>query len=368
MRAMAILAKELRDSVRDRKTVLSGLMFGLMGPVAIFYIVAVMASFQHTDVTARVSFCRPVEAPSLVAHLVDAGIEIVGDAPVCLDIPGDFESRLARGETARVGVLADLTHPDPAVAALEGELRVFSGESAAQRLLARGLAPSVVSVLQVDLQSTNPVSRGARAFGAVVVIFLVLTPFVVGAGMAADLTAGERERRSLEPLLATPAQPADIVLGKFLAVSVFNLVGTALCIAFGLAILDHSALPELGVRLDARILTILRVVAWLAPLNLFVAAAEIVVGFYSKNFKDAQNMLMMLMLVPMGIGYASISLGRAGPWPVLWETAALAGPLFGSTAPVASFLVTTGVELALAGALLLLAVRRLKSPLVFRRA
>ena len=369
MRALAILTKELKDSLRDRKTVVSGLMFGLMGPIAVFYIIVIIAGAQRMDATAPVALCQLAEAPSLLAHLADAGIEIVENAEICLEIPQDFEARLANGEAARVGVRGDLTRPGPAVAALEREIRSFSGERAAQRLIARGVAPSVMTAVTVDAQNTNPVSGLANTFGAIVVIFFVMAPFVVAGGMAADVTAGERERRSLEFLLATPARAAEIVLGKFLAVSVFNLAGTALCVVIGLLILDRSALPALGVRLDASPLTILQVVTWLAPLSLLVAAIEVAVGFWSKSFKDAQNALMMLMLVPMGIGYASLSLsGPIGPWPVLWETRALAGPLFGSTAPAAAFVVAASLELGLAAALLMLAAQRLKNPRILGRS
>ena len=369
MRTIAISVKELRDSLRDHKTIVSGLMFGLMGPIAVFYILAITAALQRTDAIAPVALCRSAEAPSLVAHLEDAGIAIVADAEICLDIPADFEARLADGEAVRVGVLGDLTRPGPTVAALEREIRAFSAERVMQRLIARGVAPSAVTAVTVDAQNTIPVSRVAATFGAIVVIFFVLTPFIVAAGMAADVTAGERERRSLEFLLATPARAAEIVLGKFLAVSAFNFAGTTLCVVIGLLILDRSALPELGVRLDAEPFTLLLVVAWLAPLCLLVAAIQIAVGFWSKGFKDAQNTLMMLMLVPMGIGYASLGLsGPVGPWPVLWETGALAGPLFGSTAPVAPFAVAAAVELGLAAVLLMLAAQRLKSPRILGRA
>jgi sodium transport system permease protein len=369
MRAFAVLVKELRDSFRDHKTIASGLMFGLMGPIAVFYIIAITASLQRAEATAPVALCRLADAPALLAHLARAGIKIVEHADICLDIAEGFEARLANGEAARVGVLADLTRPSPTVATLEREIRVFSGERAAQRLIARGVAPSVITAVTVDAQNTNPVSRVASTFGAVVIIFFVLTPFIVAAGMAADVTAGERERRSLEFLLATPARASEIVLGKFLAVSVFNLAGTALCTVVGLLILDRSALPALGVRLDAGLLTTLQVIAWLAPLSLLVAAIEVTVGFWSKGFKDAQNTLMMLTLVPMGIGYASLGLsGPVGPWPVLWETGALAGPLFGSITPVAPFLVVALVELGLAAALLMLSAQRLQSPSILERA
>lgn len=369
MKAIAILAKELRDSLRDRKTIVSGLMFGLMGPVVLFYMIFIVSAVQRADTIAPVALCRFVEAPSLLDHLAGAGIEIVEDAEICLDIPEDFEARLANAEAARVGVRADLTRPGPTVAALEREIRAFANQRAAQRLIARGVAPSMITAVTVDAQNTNPVSRTANTFGAIVVIFFVLTPFIVAGGMAADLTAGERERRSLEFLLSTPVRAVEIVLGKFLAVSAFNLAGTALCVVIGLLILDRSALPALGVRLDAGPLTMLQLVVWLAPLSLLVAAIQIAVGFWSKSFKDAQNSLMMLMLVPMGVGYASLGVsGAVGPWPVLWETRALAGPLFGSTAAVAPFVVTASIELALAASLLWLSARRLQGPLILGRA
>jgi sodium transport system permease protein len=369
MKAIAISVKELRDSLRDRKTVASGLLYGLVGPIAVFYIIAITAAQQDTQGAAPVALCRPADAPSLLAHLARAGIELVEHAEICLDIPAELETRLANGQAARVGLLADLTRPSPTVTAVEREIRAFSGERAAQRLIARGMAPSVMTPVSVDVQSTNPVSRVANTFGAVVVIFLVLTPFIVAAGMAADVTAGERERHSLEFLLATPTRASEIVLGKFLAVMFFNLAGTALCVVIGLSILDRSALPALGVRLDAGPATLLQVVAWLAPLSVLVAAIEVTVGFWSKGFKDAQNTLMMLTLVPMGIGYASLGLaGPVGPWPVLWETSALARPLFNSTAPVAPFVLVAAIELGLAALLLTLAARRLKASHVLARA
>lgn len=362
MRSIAILRKELIDSLRDRKAIATGMMFGLMGPVVIFYIVSIMAVSLRADTDVSVALCHPANAPMLVEHLAGAGIRIARDAKACLDIPDRFEERIAQGEPVRVGILADLAHTDPAVTAVEREIHTFANTLGAERLIARGVAPTVTSPVTVDMQSTNPVSRLAQTFGAMVVIFFVVTPFMVGAGLAADLTAGERERRTLESLMATPARAFEIVFGKFLAVSAFNIAGTSLCIALGTFILAYSALPELGVGLNTGAVTILHVIAWLLPLSFFVSAIELAVGFWSKSFKDAQNVLMMLIFVPIAIGYASLNhKGATSPWPILWEVSAIGQPLFGSTTPVAPFIVVVAIELALTAMLLLVTTRRLKN-------
>src|SRR3546814_12121159 len=58
---------------------------------------------------------------------------------------------------------------------------------------------------------------------AILPYFLILSAFIGGAYLVIDTTAGERERQSLEPLLATPASRGAIVSGKLVAASLGGL-------------------------------------------------------------------------------------------------------------------------------------------------
>ena len=88
-------------------------------------------------------------------------------------------------------------------AALDG----YGEQVGALRLLARGINPSVAAPLRVA--HTRPVARPKRKRGMVLAFLpylLILSAFLGGAYLIIDATAGERERQSLEPLLATPAR------------------------------------------------------------------------------------------------------------------------------------------------------------------
>jgi sodium transport system permease protein len=241
---------------------------------------------------------------------------------------------------------------------------------AQQRALARGLATAVILPLTVDVQSTNAVSRQANVIARLLIVFFLVTPFFVGVAAAADSTAGERERRSLEPLLAYPLRRSSLVLGKWLSVATLGAAGTAFCVVAGLVLMRRSALPEIGVRLETDLTTALTVTALLLPLTLLVAAVQLAIGLLATSFKDAQSYLTLFAFVPAVAGFVLTGerLAAASAWPVGFELAALAGPLLGSTAALPSFAFVALVELAAAALVLWLATRHLSSERILAHA
>ena len=82
----------------------------------------------------------------------------------------------------------------------------------------------MVSAIAVELDDVaTPESEGAMLLG-IVPMFLMMSVFLGGLYVAVDVTAGERERGSLEPLMSTPLAAAEIVLGKLGAVMFFSFV------------------------------------------------------------------------------------------------------------------------------------------------
>ena len=222
----------------------------------------------------------------------------------------------------------------------------------------------------MDRWNLNPVSARAEVIARLLIIFFIMTPFFVSVAAAADSTAGERERRSLEPLLAFPVGAGQIVLGKWLAAATLGVLGTAICVFGGLALMQRSALPELGLRLETGFGAGLAALAMLVPLCLLVAAVQIGVGLLAKNFKDAQSYLMLLGFVPAVAGFvlSGERLAAASVWPLAWELNALGAPLLGAPAGATPFAWIAAVEL-LAGALVLwLAALRLRSERILVQA
>ena len=369
MRTASIFLKELTDILRDRRSLFSALAYVLFGPLAVVFAVNMLAAQTRETALSPIAVCEG-QAPMLVAHLTAAGLALEPGAKICLSVPEDFAERIAEGRPARVQIRADLATAGATVRKLEDELRRFGAVLGRQRLMARGLAPSLASPISVDTQSTNAISRQADVVARILIIFFVAAPFFVSLAAAADMTAGERERRSLEPLLAHPVGGFAIVFGKWLAAAALGLFGTAACVIGGLALLEYSALPELGIRVETGLEAGLRVVLMLTPLTLLVTAAQLAVGLWSKNFKDAQSYLTLMSFAPVVAGFVVTGerLAQAGLWPLAWELNALAVPLMRSTTPAAPFAELAALELGATFILLVLCAYRLRSERILSQA
>lgn len=369
MKVLAVYRKESLETLRDRRSLIAALAYSLLGPLAVMFTVNVLATAARPAALEPVAVCSG-SAPELVAQLTAGGLTLVPEARICMHVPDDYAKRIGEGGTATVRVVADLVAHGATVDKLRTELQRYSRQLSQQRALARGLATAVLAPIAVDVQSTNSVSRQADVVARLLIVFFLVTPFVVGVAAAADSTAGERERRSLEPLLAYPVERWSFVLGKWLSVATLSAAGTAFCVVAGLALMQRSALPELGVRLETGAAAAVTVTALLLPLTLLVAAVQVAIGFIATSFKDAQSYLTLLAFLPAAAGFvlSGQRLAAASGWPIGFELNALAVPLLGSTASVPPFAPVVAIELALTALVLWLATAHLSGERILARA
>ena len=108
------------------------------------------------------------------------------------------------------------------------------------------MGPAVV--LLVSLSDRAPGQNGARVFVGMLSIFALVSAFAGAIDVAMDSTAGERERRSLIPLLLDPVTRSEIILGKWIAVTAFALAAVALNSAALVAVLAWAAPAMLAAR------------------------------------------------------------------------------------------------------------------------
>jgi sodium transport system permease protein len=96
-------------------------------------------------------------------------------------------------------------------------LAAYGANIASARLLAHGVSPATLAPVQVQRYDTGTnASRSATVIGGILGA-LFIPAFMCGMSAAVDSTAGERERRSLEVLMAQPARAWELVVGKWLA-------------------------------------------------------------------------------------------------------------------------------------------------------
>ena len=159
------------------------------------------------------------------------------------------------------------------------------------------LGPGVVLLVSLSGrtrgQESEPVLLGMLS------VFALVSSFAGAIDIAMDSTAGERERRSLCPLLLNPISRRDVIIGKWLAVTVFalaavafNSLGSAVVLAWAAPALLASRAPQL----------LLWITLGLVPLALLGAALSLLVAVLCRSSKEAHTALRFLVFVPMLVG------------------------------------------------------------------
>jgi len=309
-----IVLKELLEFVRDRRTLMLALVLGPLLTPAIMLGILTLA-----ETRAKSQIEKPLEvpmvgverAPNLVAWLAGQGIhrkQFQGDLDtairtqvedVYLRIGDDFAKDWHEGAPALVEIVHDSTRQDSEIPVrrIENALTVYGQQVGALRLLARGMNPGVAAPLAVahkDL-STPEARRGMVM--AFLPYLLILSAFIGGAYLIIDTTAGERERQSLEPLLATPAQRGAVVTGKIAAacaVGATSLLLTLIAFKVGAAFS-----PGIGRNMDVSMPAIGKMLLILLPMLFIGTSLLTFIAAGAKSVKEAQSYMSVLMLLPM---------------------------------------------------------------------
>ncbi len=175
---------------------------------------------------------------------------------------------------------------------------------AANQLRARGVDPRVATPIKFQ---NDPLSTTGSVLGLVLPLVLVLMTITGAIYPAIDLTAGERERGTLESLMVCPIPNIDIIVGKFLVVTTIAIVGAALNLASVTVTLYASGLDQAlsesggaGSGIPLHVLPI--ILLSLIPFAVFISALMIAVCSCGKSFKEAQNYVTPLIIAVVAAG------------------------------------------------------------------
>ena len=310
---LTVFRKELLDGFRDRRALLSALAFPLMSPVLVAFMFTAIAQDHAEPPVLELPVHGAQHAPGLVGFLTSAGAEVVdppddpqaavsaGDVPVVIMIDEGFSDRFRQGRPAHVELIADTSRNAHRTVVTRAErlLEAWSSQVAMQRLVLRGVDPTLLSPLDLQKVDTATPQQRAANLLEMLVMMAVMAAFLGSMYLAMDSTAGERERRSLEPLLSLPVPRSALVAGKFGAAVVFGVLGVALATTTIVVAMNHTPLELLGVRVVLTLETGLALFAVLLPLVPVAAALQLLVASGATSFKEAQTWLSMALFVPM---------------------------------------------------------------------
>lgn len=175
---------------------------------------------------------------------------------------------------------------------LELALNAYNQQITVQRLTERDVDLAVLAPVNLDAQDlASPAQRAGAAAAFFLPILVAITAVQGGMFIAIDVTAGEKERGTLESLLVTPSSDAEIFVGKLAAVFSVTAVPIALTL-FGFwaasSLLPESMTDGAGA---LPVAVILQAILVSLPLALFANVILMIISIRTKTFKDAQSAL-----------------------------------------------------------------------------
>ena len=313
-----VLRKELREALRDRRALGVLLMIVVIYPlmlwVALHKIIDIAVKGEHENVSLVVIGAPQV--PTLVSLLEQKNIKIAArddmnetditdmlrkrEVVAVIKVGAKFTDNYNSMRPARIELWFDsATDQQSKLRRVEAVLHNYNANIASARLLAHGVSPAALTPIQLQSYDTaTNASRSVQFLGALLGIFFAAS-FFFCLNTAMDTTAGERERRSLEVLLAQPVRSFELIMGKWLATATLAIVGLMLELTVAHLILKFMPLEEIGMSWRMGWPMLAGMMACAIPLCLFAAAFEIALAMNARTFKEAQTMMSFAVLLPM---------------------------------------------------------------------
>jgi sodium transport system permease protein len=315
---LVVFLKELRETLRDKRTLGLLLLFTVMYPALIGYVVqqTINRATKSEREDLRIAVIGAGQAPTLMAQLKQRNIKVEDPGkldeagitdllqarkyPVVLRLTDKFTDNYAAMRPARVELWYDSADEKGARRRdVEDVLEAYGANVASARLLAHGVSPATLAPIQVQRFDTGTnASRSAGLIGSLLGVLFVPV-FICGMSAAIDSTAGERERRSLEVLMAQPAHAWELVTGKWLTSASLALAGVMFEMLLAHAILSWLPLEEIGMSWSLTLADLALVVFVTVPLCLFAAGLQVALAMNARSFKEAQSTLSFVMLLPL---------------------------------------------------------------------
>jgi sodium transport system permease protein len=325
-----VYRKELTEALRDRRTLISTIVVPLLlFPVMSvgFASVASLLVGKAKEESPKVMILGGSDSPAVVAELkklekidmvpADANWkeEIINkEVRAVVDIPVGFESDLAeqKEETVKIYIYSGELKSSLAADKIEKDLKEYRDTVVKARLAAKNLPVTVLTPFQVKQQNVAPPEKvGGAAIGGLIGYMVILLCMTGAMYPAMDLTAGEKERGTMETILSSPISRTDLVLGKFSLVLSASLATAALSVlSMGVSFwaAQHFHALDFGDTSDPNAMQIkigvgaaLSMFLMALPIAVLFSAALFTIALFAKTYKEAQSYLTpmtFLIIIP----------------------------------------------------------------------
>ena len=336
---LTVYLKELKDSLRDRRAIISIVVIPTLVMPALFFGVGKIAAgvvSKAKQETPAIAIIGGEDSPGIVSSLKESRkwrtVETAADwkqqisdkkIRAAVQLPPDFEKNLKAGDLNPVIIYhyEGELKSGLAVGELERYFRDLRERTVKDRLAQRSLPETLIRPFEVKRENVAPPEKvGGNMLGGIVPYVIILLCFTGAMYPAIDLTAGEKERGTMETLLCSPASRLDLVLGKFLVVLTGSLsammlsllsMGISATVA-GMIFMNKGGGAKIAAAAQQAVamptidpLGLVGVVAMVLPVAILFSAVLFTVALFAKSHKEAQSYaspLIVFVIMPAVVG------------------------------------------------------------------
>jgi len=288
---LIVFKKELTEILRDRRTLIAIGLAALATPLVLYVISSVSTKTASQTYTIGYSGDIP-QGLDILFNATGMKLERVADPAAAakqqVDIGLAFSS-------SGIDEYYDPTRQSAQVADVRVQtvLSKYDAAKVSAALQQKGIDPAVLNPLPLNLHPlSSPIQAASNSFLSFFLPYILITMSLTGGLSAAlDSSAGERERKTLESLLLTPAPRSQVLIGKILAVSLISLTAAIAAIVSMLVALSQIQFGQQAGDVFHVTLTPLAtvVMVWLAILLAAAfASLTITLGTLARNFRQGQ--------------------------------------------------------------------------------
>jgi sodium transport system permease protein len=297
--AWIVYKKEITEILRDRRTLVAIGLAALATPI----VLSVISQVATKTATQEYTIGYSGDLPTGLGELLSAtSLKLV---PVS-DPAAAAMRQVDIGVAFKPGEIDEYYDPSRQSAQIaDTRLRTvigqYSAAQAAAALQQRGIDPGILTPVRIVARPlTSPIQAASNAFLSFFLPYILITMILTGGFSAAlDSSAGERERKTLESLLLTPAPRSRILLGKIGAVTTVSLVAAVAAIGSMLVALSRVSLPkESGIGHIAVSPVAVPIMVWVAILiAISFSAVTLALGTLAKTFRQGQAYVTPLYFI-----------------------------------------------------------------------
>ena len=319
----AILFKELKDLLRDKRTIVVSLLVPLLLVPLLFFVMGKSVHKMKTDAEDNTKIVLKDMGRSALGKALteDRTIKLEsaadgqdavknGRALLYVEIPENFDSTMAAGKTADLKIFYDNSSQKSSMALgkIQTLVRSVSDKVVAERLTQKGIDTKILEPVHVATDSFQKQEKAqSQMIFSMIIPMLVLLYSATGPFAAAsDLGVGEKERGTLEPLLTTRAGRHCILTGKLLAITIMGGL-TTICSMLGFFIamsMPGELLGNAALGLGYGTIALIGLISIIT--TLFFGSLELGISMYARSFKEAQSYLMPFIILPLVAAYGTM--------------------------------------------------------------